>query len=88
VDLASAHRRLDVRLSATSDRRNERTGGRGYGARSPPTPRPLVHVGAFLMRTDAALALTGRRCIPRRLLDEGFAFEVPDFADAIERLTA
>lgn len=54
---------------------------------SPPTPRPLVHLGALLMRTDPALALTGRRCVPRRLLDSGFTFEVPTFDEAVERLT-
>lgn len=54
---------------------------------SPPTPLPLVHLGAVLMRTDPALALTGRRCIPRRLLDAGFRFELPTFDEAVERLT-
>jgi uncharacterized protein (TIGR01777 family) len=53
---------------------------------SPPTPRPLVHAGAFLMGTDPALAITGRRCVPRRLLDAGFTFEHPDVGDAIDHL--
>ena len=53
---------------------------------SPPTPTPLVHVGAFLLRTDAALALTGRRCVPDRLLDAGFRFEHPTFPDAVADL--
>ena len=53
---------------------------------SPPTPRWLVRFGAVLMRTDPALALTGRRCIPRRLKEEGFEFEHPDFAGAIRDL--
>jgi uncharacterized protein (TIGR01777 family) len=50
---------------------------------SPPTPRTLVRFGALLMRTDPALALTGRRCVPRRLLDAGFEFDVPTFAGAV-----
>lgn len=54
---------------------------------SPPTPKPLVHIGARLMRTDPALALTGRRCIPRRLLDAGVEFGFPTFADAVTDLT-
>lgn len=53
---------------------------------SPPTPRPLVHVGAFLMGTDAALALTGRRCVPRRLLEAGFTFTYPTFPEALANL--
>jgi uncharacterized protein (TIGR01777 family) len=54
---------------------------------SPPTPKLLVHVGAALMRTDPALALTGRRCVPRRLLDAGFSFEYETFAAALTALT-
>jgi uncharacterized protein (TIGR01777 family) len=54
---------------------------------SPPTPKPLVYVGAYLMRSDPALALTGRRCVPRRLLDAGFAFVHPTFGDAVEALS-
>ncbi len=49
---------------------------------SPPTPKPLVHLGAFFMRSDPALALTGRRGVPQRLLDEGFEFTFPTFEDA------
>lgn len=54
---------------------------------APPTPRPLVHVGAWLMGSDAALALTGRRCVPRRLLDAGMEFAFPTFAGAVADLT-
>ncbi|MBX3313219.1 MAG: TIGR01777 family oxidoreductase [Actinobacteria bacterium] len=55
---------------------------------SPPTPKPLVHLGAVFMRTDPALALTGRRCVPRRLVEAGFAFEHPTFDDALADLLA
>ncbi|MGZ4722230.1 DUF1731 domain-containing protein, partial [Oryzihumus sp.] len=53
---------------------------------SPPTPAPLVRVGAVFMRTDPALALLGRRCVPRRLLEAGFVFEYPDLEPALENL--
>ena len=53
---------------------------------SPPTPRPLVHLGALLMRTDPALALTGRRCVPRRLVEAGFEFRYPTFDAALRDL--
>lgn len=53
---------------------------------SPPTPKPLVHAGAYFMRSDPALALTGRRCIPARLLEAGFTFEHPTFGDAVAAL--
>jgi uncharacterized protein (TIGR01777 family) len=41
---------------------------------SPRTPAPLVRLGAFLMRTEAELALTGRRALPDRLVEQGFKF--------------
>lgn len=53
---------------------------------SPPTPAPLVRAGALLLRTDPALALTGRRCVPRRLLDAGFEFDRPTFGAALAHL--
>lgn len=53
---------------------------------SPPTPTVLVRAGAALMRTDPALALTGRRCIPARLLDAGFEFQHPRFDGALTDL--
>jgi uncharacterized protein (TIGR01777 family) len=55
---------------------------------SPPTPTPLARLGAWLMRTDPALALTGRRAVPQRLLDDGFRFEHATFADAVADLVA
>ncbi len=53
---------------------------------APPTPRALVRLGAVLLRTDPALALTGRRAIPARLLDAGFDFRHPDLAEALADL--
>lgn len=53
---------------------------------APPTPRPLVRIGAAVLRTDPALALTGRRCVPARLLDAGFTFEYPDLEPALGNL--
>jgi uncharacterized protein len=53
---------------------------------APPTPALLVRTGALLLRTDPALALTGRRCVPSRLLDEGFAFGYPSLAVALADL--
>jgi NAD dependent epimerase/dehydratase family enzyme len=38
---------------------------------SPPTPATAVHVGAFFMRTEPSLALTGRRCVPARSAAQG-----------------
>jgi uncharacterized protein (TIGR01777 family) len=53
---------------------------------SPPVPVPCAHLGAFLMRTEASLALTGRRCQPRRLLEHGFTFHFPNLQEALHDL--
>lgn len=45
---------------------------------APPTPVPLVRLGALLLRTDPALPLTGRRAVPARLSEAGFTFRHPD----------
>lgn len=53
---------------------------------SPPTPAALVRLGAWLMGSDPEIALTGRRCIPSRLLEAGFDFEFPDLRAALDNL--
>ena len=53
---------------------------------SPPTPAPLVRLGAWMMGSDPAIALTGRRCIPARLQDAGFDFKFPKLRSALDDL--
>lgn len=53
---------------------------------SPPTPASLVRFGSMLLRTDPALALMGRRCVPAQLQAAGFAFEHPHLVPALEDL--
>jgi len=53
---------------------------------APPTPRWLLRLGAVLLRTDPALALAGRRCVPASLLGRGFAFCYPRLGPALEDL--
>lgn len=52
-------------------------------------PAVATRIGAWVMGSDPALALTGRRGTPARLLDEGFEFHTTDFeqaaATALER---
>lgn len=59
--------------------------GRRFGL---PAPTPITVVGAILLGSDPALALTGRRCVPTRLLDEGFEFSVPTFDEAAAKALA
>ena len=45
---------------------------------APPTPALLAKVGAVFLRTDAALALFGRRAVPTVLEQHGFEFQFSD----------
>ncbi|MGH8100479.1 MAG: TIGR01777 family oxidoreductase [Chthoniobacterales bacterium] len=53
---------------------------------SPPVPAPMAHLGAWVMGTEASLALTGRRCAPKRFLEKGFKFDFPDLRDALRNI--
>lgn len=53
---------------------------------SPPTPSCMVRLGARLLRTEPELALSGRRCVPRRFLEAGFRFDYPDLDWALRSL--
>lgn len=47
------------------------------------TPAWLVRLGAFFLRTEAELALTGRRCIPDRLVEMNFKFLYTNLESAL-----
>jgi uncharacterized protein len=51
-----------------------------------PTPAWLVGVGAVALRTDPALALTGRRARPAKLQAIGYRFEYPNLGEALRNL--
>lgn len=53
---------------------------------SPPAPAWAVHLGAFFMRTEPMLALTGRRCTPKRFLETHFVFRFPQFETALSHI--
>ncbi|GAA4892695.1 hypothetical protein LX16_1971 [Stackebrandtia albiflava] len=53
---------------------------------APPTPAPLVRLGARFLRTDPALALTGRHCVPAKLMQAGFEFRHPMLLPALRDL--
>ncbi len=59
--------------------------GRSFGM---PSPAWLTRIGAPLLGSDPALALTGRRAVPTRLLAEGFAFAQADFETAVRAAVA
>ena len=53
-----------------------------------PTPKPLLELGAWGMRTETELILKSRRVVPGRLLDAGFAFRYPEWPEAARELAA
>jgi uncharacterized protein len=53
---------------------------------SPQVPAWATCIGAFFMRTEPSLALTGRRCRPKRFLESGFHFEFPELRGALDDL--
>lgn len=53
---------------------------------SPRVPAWLVRLGSMLLRTEPDLALTGRRCIPDRLVEMGFKFMYTNLESALADL--
>lgn len=51
-----------------------------------PTPAPLLAVGAKAIRTDPALALTGRHVTSTVLATVGFRFEQPELGPALDAI--
>jgi uncharacterized protein len=51
-----------------------------------PSPRWLLEIGAFLLRTETELIIKSRRVVPGRLLASGFGFRYPRLLPAIEHL--
>lgn len=59
-----------------------RLAGRSVGL---PSPAWVTRIGAWLLGSDPALALTSRRAVPTRLLAEGFEFGTTAFEEAARR---
>ncbi|MEV5651212.1 DUF1731 domain-containing protein [Nocardia sp. NPDC052254] len=53
---------------------------------APPTPAPLLRIGAVFLRTDPALGLTGRHATSEVLARTGFRFRHPTLDDALADL--
>lgn len=54
--------------------------GRSFGL---PTPAVLAKLGAWLLGSDPSLALSGRRCVPARLLNDGYEFTTTSLNEAV-----
>lgn len=53
-----------------------------------PTPAPLLRVGAVALRTDPALALTGRHCTSTVLEQLDFTFTHPRLPEALQEIAS
>ena len=53
---------------------------------SPPVPKWTLPFGAWLMGTEASLALTSCRTAPRHFLRNGFKFEFPELRQALANI--
>lgn len=53
---------------------------------APPTPVPLLRLGSLVLRTDPALAATGRHATSRVLADAWFRFTFPTLEAALDDL--
>ena len=49
-----------------------------------PITKWMSEIGAIFLKTDTELVLKSRRVIPKKLLDEGFHFEYPDWPKTVE----
>lgn len=53
-----------------------------------PLPRPVLEIGAWLIRTETELLLKSRWVVPRRLLESGFTFAHTTLDSALTHLTS
>ncbi len=51
-----------------------------------PAPAWMLEVGTWLLRSETELVLKSRRVVPGRLVQQGFAFEFPTWAEAARDL--
>lgn len=51
-----------------------------------PAPKPILALGAFIIRTETELLLKSRNVIPQRLLEEGFEFKFSKLENALKDL--
>ncbi len=53
---------------------------------SPPAPEFAVRLGSWLMRSEASLALTSQRCVPKKFLEAKFQFQFSNLHSALANL--
>ena len=60
-----------------------RIAGRNFGL---PATRWMLEIGTFLMRSETELVLKSRWVLPKRIQEEGYEFQWPDFDEALDDL--
>ncbi len=81
-------RRLRGRRAAAGYQRRFHAGPARRAGRpwSPPVPALALRIGGWIMGINAGLVLAGQRCVPRRLMEQGFAFEFAELDAALREL--
>ena len=51
-----------------------------------PLPKPLLEIGARIIKTETELIIKSRNVIPKNLMDAGFKFTYPQLTKALEHL--
>ncbi|TVZ53157.1 TIGR01777 family oxidoreductase [Dokdonia sp. Hel_I_53] len=51
-----------------------------------PAPKPILEIGAFIIRTETELLLKSRNVIPEKLMKHGFKFEYQNLNQALNNL--
>ncbi len=51
-----------------------------------PATEWMLEIGAFFLRTETELIIKSRKAVPRKLVESGFQFRFPNFADAVKNL--
>ncbi|MBQ4821497.1 TIGR01777 family oxidoreductase [Aquimarina sp. MMG016] len=51
-----------------------------------PLPKPLLELGALIIKTETELILKSRNVVPKKLQDHGFQFSYPNLNTALEHL--
>lgn len=51
-----------------------------------PLPKPLLEIGACIIKTETELILKSRNVIPKKLMDAGYQFTYPELSTAIKHV--
>jgi NAD dependent epimerase/dehydratase family enzyme len=51
-----------------------------------PSPKFLLNIGAYFIKTETELVLKSRWVIPKKLMEKGFVFKYPTISNALKNI--